>query len=243
MKLFGIPLILLMCCIYFACDDESPADKAPEELQFSYQFKTDMEGWTGDFADYPEGAEDFYELSLGHSMLPAPLDQSQGAIKQSGNNHSDDLFMFIKRKITGLVPNTNYSYHYTMEIATNVADGSIGVGGSPGESVYIKVGATTKEPKKVLNDDDFYLMNIDKSNQSNSGKDMTMIDNFANGTDQNIYKLKNVTSIILSTILQVTSNDKGEVWLVVGTDSGFESTTTIYYNKITVSMSPFNIGN
>jgi hypothetical protein len=30
----------------------------------------------------------------------------------------------------------------------------------------------------------------------------------------------------------VKANAQGEIWLVVGTDSGFEGKTTIYYNSI-----------
>ena len=82
--------------------------------------------------------------------LPDPLDESKGSLKISGNNHSDDLFMFIKRKISGLAPNISYQVTYNMEFVSNVADNMAGAGGSPGESVFIKAGATQVEPKKML---------------------------------------------------------------------------------------------
>ena len=37
-------------------------------------------------------------------------------------------------------------------------------------------------------------------------------------------------------ILTVSADSSGELWLVVGTDSGFEATTTIYYNLIKVKL-------
>lgn len=210
-------------------DEENRVIVDPNELVFN--FSKDAQGWTGDFADYPVGSESFYELSFGYSKLPSPLDQTKGALKQSGNNHSDDLFMFIKKQVTGLMPNHLYKVNMVVEFASNAADESVGVGGSPGHSVYLKVGATTDEPKKVA-EDNMYRMNIDKSNQSNSGKDMVKVGDFANGTDKNVYKLKVVSN---SEPLQVTSDENGSIWLVIGTDSGFEATTTIYYNSINVS--------
>ncbi|MCD4693477.1 MAG: T9SS type A sorting domain-containing protein, partial [Calditrichales bacterium] len=34
----------------------------------------------------------------------------------------------------------------------------------------------------------------------------------------------------------ITTDAGGEVWLIIGTDSGFEATTTLYYNKIDVTF-------
>jgi hypothetical protein len=231
-KLFAIVLTVLLFTLA-GCEKD---DNLVEPKEFTFNFINNTESWAGDFADYPNepNVEDFYELEFSHSMLPSPLNSSEGALRQSGNNHSDDLFMFVKKRITGLEPNTNYKIDIEIEIATNVASGSFGVGGSPGESVYIKAGASTNEPMKVLdNSDNYYRMNIDKGNQSQGGTNMKLIGDFANGSDLNVYKLK-----ILKTTspVNVMSNSNGELWIIVGTDSGFEATTTIYYNRITVNV-------
>lgn len=213
---------------------ETSDNSTPIQNEFSYQFSSDAEGWAGDFADYPQGAESFYELLFEYSILPYPLDETNGSLKISGNNHSDDLFMFIKKKISGLMPNASYQLIFTVEFASNVADGMVGIGGSPGEGVTIKAGATQVEPVKELDAyDNYYRMNIDKSNQSQGGEDMMVIGDFSNDTDQNVYTLKSVTS---QTPFQVQANSDGELWLVVGSDSGFEGTTSIYYSKIEVLL-------
>ncbi len=74
-------------------------------------------------------------------------------------------------------------------------------------------------------------MNIDKGNQAIDGTDMKVIGDFANGTDLNVYKIKQLGTAIP---LSVQANQQGEIWLVIGTDSGFEGLTTIYYNSIQV---------
>tara|TARA_R100001369_G_scaffold29172_3_gene52517 strand:- start:1 stop:696 length:696 start_codon:yes stop_codon:yes gene_type:complete len=225
--------ILMLLGIFFFMACESNDDSDSETLIFDYNFTTDREQWDGDFADYPLGEEEFFELIFEYSSLPAPLDQTNGALKISGNNHSDDLFMFVKRKITGLTPNKSYNIDFNIEFASNVADGEFGVGGSPGESVYIKAGATLQEPLKVLDDEEHYRLNIDKGNQAQGGSDMIVLGDFSNDTDQNIYTLKTLRN---SSPFSAMSNMNGELWLIVGTDSGFESTTTIYFNKIEVTL-------
>ena len=227
--------LLLIGIIFTACDKCDEANNLVP-MVFKFDFQSSTEGWIGDFADYPNdtNVEDFYALETSYSTLPSPLNTNEGAIRQSGKNRSDDLFMFVKKKITGLKPNTNYKIELEIEFATDAASDAIGVGGAPGEGVYIKAGATTIEPNKVLNvSENHYRMNIDKGNQSQDGANMKLIGNFANGTNLFVYKLKSLST---TTPINVTSNSNGELWLIVGTDSGFEATTTIYYNSIKVNV-------
>ena len=60
----------------------------------------------------------------------------------SGNNHSDDLFMYYKRRIGSLRPGGVYAITFDVEFASMYPDGSIGIGGSPANSVFFKAGAT-----------------------------------------------------------------------------------------------------
>jgi hypothetical protein len=204
--------------------------------QYEYNFSAGAEGWIGDFADYPNeaGVEQFYQLEFSHTGLPAPLNTTDGALRLSGINKSDDLFMFIKKKITGLEAGKKYTVNLTIDFATDVANNMVGIGGSPGESVFVKAGAVALEPKKMINtSENWFRMNIDKNNQSNSGNDMKVIGNFANGTNVNTYTIKQLSTI---TPITVQANPQGEIWLVVGTDSGFEGRTTIYYNSVKATI-------
>lgn len=235
MKWRNVAAFALLAFAATACssDDEEPIDFDPT-VNLNYTFSEDAEGWTGSFADYPEDDADFYELSFEHATLPDPLDNSDGALKQSGNNHSDDLFMYVKKKVTGLKPNTEYKVAFDIEIASNATGDSFGVGGSPATSVYVKAGISTIEPIGERQEDGHLRMNIDKSNQSNSGADMKKIGDFSNGTSGNDYALKTLT--YSENELKARTNNDGELWLIVGTDSGFESTTTIYYNTIEADL-------
>lgn len=222
-------IILGVVLVLASCKEDNP----PVQNTHSFTFETGTEGWTGDFADYPIGSEEQYELNFQHASLPEPLNTSEGALMLTGSNQSDDLFMFIKKKITGLTAGKTYTIDFTVEFASNIADGMAGIGGSPGESVYIKAGAMPAEPVKVEDDMNYYRMSIDKGNQSTGGSDMVVIGDFSNDTEVNEYTLVTRTN---QSVFQAQADNNGEIWVAVGTDSGFEGTTTIYYNTITVTF-------
>lgn len=226
---FILPGLLILFLI--SCDDGY--DNQPATQSFSWDFSEDAEGFMGDFADYPIGEGTSYGLTFEHTMLPEPLDQTEGALMLSGTNMSDDLFMFAKKKITGLDFNASYNVTFRVEFASNVPDGQAGVGGSPGESVWIKMGVVPEEPVPSGDNMDYYRMNIDKGAQSQGGSDMVVLGDFSNDTNQDVYTLKTVEN---EAPFEVTTDAMGSVWLIVGTDSGFESTTTIYYNFISATF-------
>ena len=202
-------------------------------MNYSWDFEESAEGWIGDFADYPVGEADDYELTFAYDQLPQPLDTSMGALKLAGTNMSDDLFMFTMKKAEGLEPNTRYDVSFTVQFASDIPDGLFGVGGSPGESVWIKAGAVNREPVPEEDNMGYYRMNIDKGGQSLGGDDMLVLGDFSNDTEQEVWTLKTVSS---DERFRVTTDMNGEVWIIVGTDSGFEATTTIYYNRIEVDF-------
>jgi len=237
-------LILILSVAAFllaSCSEEVTPSPPNDTVDIMYDFSTDTEGWLIDFADYPVGEEAFYELAGRHATLPPPLDETDGALKLSGSNRSDDLFMFAKKKLEGLEPNTTYEITFDLDIASDAASGSVGIGGGPGEAVNVKIGATSIEPLKVIATEDFgyeayYVMNIDKGNQFQSGEDMIRIGDFENGTDDFAYALINRNNA--QNPFEAQTNSAGELWLIVGTDSGFEGITTIYYTNIAVRLTP-----
>jgi hypothetical protein len=197
----------------------------------SYFFDNSYEGWTGDFADYPEGDSVAYELLVTRDTIPG--DTTKKGLLISGKNESDDLFMFIKRKISGLRPNTTYDLLFNVKVASNAPTGAVGIGGAPGESVFVKVGASQIEPKKEL-DGDMYRMNIDKGNQDEEGADMINIGHIGvapTTTWRYTVITRNNNS---SNGFLVTTDAAGEIWLIIGTDSGFEGKTTLYYTQVDV---------
>ena len=98
---------------------------------FTFDFETDAQGWQADWADYPVTDSVFYELESKHTSLPSYIVPNQKGIFIKGFNRSDDLFMFLKKRLTGLSPNQRYALQFQLEMASDAPTNAIGVGGSP----------------------------------------------------------------------------------------------------------------
>jgi len=230
MKIKAVNTLILGLLVCFSCGELDE-----ESYTITFSFYDDAQGWLADFADYPAGEEVFYELSAGWAHLPSPLETTKGSFRISGNNHSDDLFMFIKRKVDGLRKNTRYHVTLEIEMASNAPTNAIGIGGAPGEGVTLKVGAVMYYPDKLLGDDDFYSINLDKGNQTSSGEDMFAIGHIGVSDTTTVYSFikRNNNAVPI----EITTDEEGAFWVVIGTDSGFEGITTLYYNNIKLVVS------
>lgn len=234
MKIKILTAVLFVATIFFVgCnkDEDSPNAKI-----FTYDFTTSQDAWIGGFSDHHDTSTADYDLVFLLTTLPAPLNTSKNALKIAGTNRSDDLFMFIKRKMTGLEPNKTYRIRFDVEFASNTPTNLVGVGGSP-DAVYMKAGATLYEPLSTyMAHENTYRMNIDHGNQSQDGADMYNIGTI--GVARNTTQYTLISRNNKSRLFTITTDTNGEVWVIIGTDSGYESRTELYYNKITITFNP-----
>ena len=207
---------------------------SPEVVEFDFSFAIDADGWVVGFADLPENYDQsIYELDSGHRALPDGLDGS--GIYLQGHNRSDDLFMYLKRQVEGLVPGASYNVSATVDLATNAPLDSIGIGGSPGQSVYVKAGASTTEPRAAPDSTGHLRMDIDKGNQSRGGEAMAVVGDVAHPEVQSgEYRLKILDGPDLTVTAHADAD--GRLWLVVGTDSGFEGLTALYLARVSYTL-------
>ena len=231
-------LFLLSLCLFLLAL-VSCSGGYEKEYQFTYTFNEDQEDWITGFADLPaDFDETFYELDSGWGALPSGLEGN--AIYLSGHNHSDDLFMFLKVHVDGLKPDTTYQVHFSIDLASNTPEGMMGIGGSPGESVYVKAGAVNYEPEVIEESDGWLRMNIDKGNQASEGEDMVNLGTLANpNIDLTTFTGEEFAIMTLDNQdgeFSVTTDSQGNVWVLAGTDSGFEGLTTVYYDKIVITF-------
>lgn len=210
-----------------------------EKADIVYTFDQDLQGFKGGFADLPIDADpSIYELAYTYENIPVKGEESKG-IYLTGHNRSDDLFMYIYKNIgedKELKPSTRYEVNLSFEMATKIPGGMMGIGGSPGESVFVKAGVVGQEPANI-EQDTYYRFNLDKGNQSRSGKDMQVIGNIVKpGTssdDSYVYKK-------MGTTVLVETDKEGNAYLVIGLDSGFEGKTEVYFDQIAVSYKEVN---
>ncbi len=212
-------------------------------LQLGYSFQLDAAGFSALFADLPQGSPDIYELDARWDPLPEPL-QSRAGFRLTGHNRSDDLAMLIKAPISGLQPDTEYRVELEMEMASNVPTGCAGIGGSPGDSVYMKLGASTQEPLAQPQDDGkeaWLRLNVDFGNQAQSGADALVVGTLANSAncDDGInsdWELKTLSTEGMP--FQARSDANGRLWVFAGSDSAFEGFTQFYFTGLRARLQP-----
>jgi hypothetical protein len=133
--------------------------------------------------------------------------------------------------VGGLEPKTAYSAVITVHLATNVASGMMGIGGSPDESVYVKAGASADEPLVSEDDGGWLRISVDKGNQAREGEETANLGDVGHPEVQsNEYRIKILSNE--NNLLEITTDADGRLWLIVGTDSGFEGLTCVYYSEI-----------
>jgi len=215
-------------------------------VRLEFNFCQGAQGWEAGFAEYAPEMEGM-QLEAGIRPLPSELEIEGTGYYLEGMNHSDDLFMFLKHRLgtdDGVVPGQEYRIKFTIVFASNAPSGAAGIGGPPGESVFLKAGASTAEPEVYLDSDTgYYLMNVDKgSGNSGNGTAASVIGNIANGLSADEIDMENPPYVSLKQQHEhkytVTASSDGELWLLVGTDSGFEGLTGIYYQRIAVTLNP-----
>jgi hypothetical protein len=205
-----------------------------------FEFRRGLEGWSGGFADLPaeEVGGELFDLRFARVRLPAYLGRPDWGLLLAGTNRSDDLLMFVKRRIAGLAPETRYAVRYHLRFATAAGAGCVGIGGAPGESVYVKAGASARAPVPVERDGTLRLP-IDIGDQSQGGRDAKVLGDIAaptlgcdggrfalvtrDGNDQPVFPL---------------TDRGGNLWLFVGFDSGYEGRTRVILDRIAVRIAP-----
>lgn len=226
MKFFQASYIIFLFILIISCGPEQEV----KVYSFSYLFADSVSGWKADFADYPLDSTG-YQLHFKHDTLPYNInsDSSRYSLKLSGTNiGGNGLFMFVKRRISGLRPNTSYEVLLNVRLASKDPISSNGLDDTSGELVYLKIGALTEEPEKLLIGD-YYTINLDKGEGSDGGENMEVAGNIGVGTTTTKYTIitRNNSSSVLA-----TSDEEGSIWLIVGTDSRYSGRTVVYYTQI-----------
>lgn len=213
------------------------AGRAAAEERFGFRFERDSLGWIGGFADLPaaELAGELFDLRFRRGPLPPPF-KGKGLLL-AGSNRSDDLFMYVKRQITGLRPDTAHRLTLSVDLLTEAGRGCLGIGGAPGESVHVKAGAVPFEPRVRRDRAGDLRLNLDKGQQSRSGRDAVVIGDLAADGARcggGVWARKR----LVAPERLVRSDRDGNLWLLLGTDSGYEGRTEVWIEAVRVSLVP-----
>lgn len=198
----------------------------PKAISYSYDFSQGQQGWLAGDSEYAVAMAREVNFSAGMEVSPIPPHQM--ALHLFGNNVSDDLFVYVTKELTGLLPNRAYSVHVEATLISNT--GSVG-----GSGHIIKLGASTVEPSSIVvmeNAAPYYRMNVDIGGSSTSGKNAVNSGDLSGtgGPNPELLTFKTPRSVV------VQSDPNGNIWLLVGVDSAFEVLTEVYLTEITATL-------
>jgi hypothetical protein len=155
------------------------------ELVLHTNFQYGAAGWRGSFSDYSLVSADTRTIAE-IRYLPEEAGAERTGFYLQSMNRSDDMFMYLRKVAThadGIGPNRAYRVQFEIAFQSNAGKGCAGVGGAPGEGVYLKAGATPGEPVAALERGSFLALNINKGFQSTGGRDAGVAGDIANGID------------------------------------------------------------
>ncbi len=211
------------------------APPKPVASTITVDFNAGIDGWSADVADFTEETKPV-DVAAAWKDLPAPL-TGKGYYLIS-TNKSDDVMTFVKRQVGGFVPGAKYAVTFAMRYATDAGSGCMGVGGSRGDSMWMVVAASADEPKTVKQADGEYRLNLERGNQAESGRQGKVI-GLQGGEGLGCSGGKWATQERKSDeAIELQADKDGKFWIVLGTDSGFESTNALYLQGATVNVKP-----
>jgi hypothetical protein len=100
--------------------------------------------------------------------------------------------------------------------------------------VSMKAGAVPAAPSRSLDEDGFWRMDLEKGNQASGGADMPVLGHIGNELEcpDETYALKSFSIESFS----ARTSTSGTLHVVIGTDSGFEGTTTLFYDHVAIRI-------
>ena len=225
---FFVPVLMMIAVAFSSCSTETTG---LQEMNLKFDFSKEYQGWTYDMSNYVEGEKQSIALACKYTRLPQPLNTEKSALLISAKNQGGDLFFYIRRQVTGLMPSTQYAIHFNMELASN-APSTNQFGNA--DDVHIKVGASANEPRTIKTGNVFNF-SLDKGVKKDAdGADLKVIGSLGNGTTEPVYTLFEKNSNNKSIV--ATTDEMGNLWLVVGFDSNYKSRTSLFISRLNIQL-------
>ncbi len=201
-----------------------------EPKSWSFDFTQDDSGFESVFADYHDDGHNFETFEMAYERAVISGTTNPG-LRLKGHNRSDDLFMGIVKELSGFKASTTYTITLSFTLYTEAEAGSIGIGGSPADSVYVKAGFTNVLPEVSEDNGGLWVLNIDKGQQSQGSPGIPVVGTMAKpeGSEAGFVSKGFEVTLTLKT------DSAGKLWLVIGTDSGYEGLTVYYLDDIAIT--------
>jgi hypothetical protein len=243
-RLFVMMALVAVLAVTSCGDHPSTPDST--DLR-TFDFTAGFGGWTADVTHIYEWAPLARQAFVADwRPLPAPLDTSTSAVFLQGDAGGNDFngpFLYVKKQIAGLRPDTTYQVTFSLDIATNTPSpcpSSVSL--IPGAFTAIKAGASTVEPVSVLGSGDRYDLSVDMGSTFDSaGTHAVILGSLANtvvacsGPTTLVWQKKSLTGV--ASVSVKTASD-GTLWILTGADAGNPAEASLYLLKLVATFTP-----
>jgi hypothetical protein len=220
----------LLVILTFLTGCSQPEDDRFNIFSESYDFTLSPWGWEAGYTGYPvsETPEGDTIYNFETDYTDSPFSEGDGmALRLTCNNESGEIFMYVKKKVSGLHPNTTYSIVYSIGVLSEAV---------LGDGVMLKAGASFVEPQKVIHDG-HYELNLDKGDYQESGGNLVLLGELGGPFDGAGYLYNSFSNASAPRRFTAKTNNIGELWLIVGTESRVPGINTVYYSEVQVIFS------
>jgi hypothetical protein len=200
----------------------------------NFDFNVVREGWVAGAADYAESQAAAVGAFGAVQLLPAPLVTTQNALYLRGTNVGGDLFLFQKRRFTGLGSLVTYTVSMQVEFATSYQAGCTT---GPGTLTYLKAGLSDVEPLTATDGQGVVRMLVDKGAGAAAGDFLQLGDirNTLSGcAAPGTFGLHKSGLKVQPTTL--TTDVDGGFWVFIGTQSSFAGQHEIYITGMKIVL-------
>ncbi|NLE88390.1 MAG: hypothetical protein GX607_18575 [Myxococcales bacterium] len=195
-------------------------------------FDRDDAGWQPGFAEYDPARQEDMDLVAAHEPLPGDLAAHGGALRVSGTNLGDGLFMYWAGPVDGLARFTTYDVSFEVELA---AAGCGETGSVPGEDVQVEGAVSLEEPRTQVEDVDGHQLlelNLDGGDESSGAPGRVVIGDLATAdSDCDPSRLEVLSSRRTSSF---RTFEDGAAWLLVGVAPQVEGSSDVYFTRVRV---------
>ena len=210
------------------------ADQESIDLLTAFDFESGVQQWEGGISDYPVKYEDSLDYVLTTKQVNSSFDIAGSVgLNVSGENPHGDLFYFFKRKISGLEPGKRYNLDFEFFVYAQLINKPESLSS---EELYLKVGAVNYNPEleEVIwrNSLKYMTLNIDKGEvNSDEGVDMISLGSIKDFTSDIPDFISGNT---FDRIIEIEPDKNGNIWILIGVDSGIRSYLTFGMEALTV---------
>jgi hypothetical protein len=192
---------------------------------------------SNDLSQYPE--EQSHWL-INSGIFPMPDGLKRKGFLLQGNNHSDDIDMFLIRRFSVKREKT-YQLRITVDLAGNAPIGAIGVGGDP--ELTVQAAATEISPHRFVVDSDNFVrfpdLEIGPNQLTEVNTNGVCLSEGVLGASVCPPPGEKIPFDLKRGRLSrpITIRPKSDhFWLMIGTSSGFEGLSAIYYTRVKVEL-------